>query len=158
MTTRTRRQRPDLTTEFQQRLTEMCFGLARTVATTDEELATLDAQQRSDFGEGATAGGVGDLLAKLEGRERHELDEIDAAQRRLEAGVFGVCEGCHRLAKTSVRAGTIWVRRTCSTPGQSPALCPSGQRRKSRCGNGAFFDRGATSPAGSRYWCCRQLR
>ena len=96
MTTRTRKKRPDLTTEFQQRLTEMCFGLARTVATTDEELATLDAQQRSDFGEGAAAGGVGDLLAKLEGRERHEMDEIDAAQRRLEAGVFGVCEGCHR--------------------------------------------------------------
>ena len=114
MTTRTRRQRPDLTTEFQQRLTEMCFGLARTVATTDEELATLDAQQRSDFGEGAAAGGVGDLLAKLEGRERHELDEIDAAQRRLEAGVFGVCEGCHR-AIPLVRLRAMPTARRCAT-------------------------------------------
>jgi RNA polymerase-binding transcription factor DksA len=114
MTTRTRRQRPDLTTEFQQRLTEMCFGLARTVATTDEELATLDAQQRSDFGEGATAGGVGDLLAKLEGRERHELDEIDAAQRRLEAGVFGVCEGCHRAIPLA-RLRAMPTARRCAT-------------------------------------------
>ena len=114
MTTRTRRQRPDLTTEFQQRLTEMCFGLARTVATTDEELATLDAQQRSDFGEGATAGGVGDLLAKLEGRERHELDEIDAAQRRLEAGVFGVCEGCHRAIPLA-RLQAMPTARRCAT-------------------------------------------
>ena len=114
MTTRTRKKRPDLTTEFQQRLTEMCFGLARTVATTDEELATLDAQQRSDFGEGATAGGVGDLLAKLEGRERHELDEIDAAQRRLEAGVFGVCEDCHRAIPLA-RLRAMPTARRCAT-------------------------------------------
>ena len=59
MTTRTRSKRPSLTTELQQRLTEMCLGLARTVATTDEELATLEAQQRSDFGEGAATGGRG---------------------------------------------------------------------------------------------------
>jgi RNA polymerase-binding transcription factor DksA len=85
-----------LTAEFQQRLTEMCFDLARTVATTDEEMATLEAQQRGDFGEGAATGVMGDLLARLEGRERHQLDEIDAAQRRLEAGVFGTCAGCHR--------------------------------------------------------------
>jgi RNA polymerase-binding transcription factor DksA len=85
-----------MTTEFQQRLTEMCLGLARTVATTDEELATLEAQQRGDFGEGAMTGAVGDLLAKLEGRDRHAMDEIDAAQRRLEAGVYGMCESCHR--------------------------------------------------------------
>ena len=114
MTTRTGKKRPNLTTEFQQRLTEMCFGLARTVATTDEELATLDAQQRSDFGEGATAGGVGDLLAKIEGRERHELDEIDAAQRRLEAGVFGVCEGCHRAIPLA-RLRAMPTARRCAT-------------------------------------------
>ena len=114
MTTRTGKKRPNLTTEFQQRLTEMCFGLARTVATTDEELATLDAQQRSDFGEGAAAGGVGDLLAKLEGRERHELDEIDAAQRRLEAGVFGVCEGCHRAIPLA-RLRAMPTARRCAT-------------------------------------------
>ena len=114
MTTLTVKKRPNLTTEFQQRLTEMCFGLARTVATTDEELATLDAQQRSDFGEGAAAGGVGDLLAKLEGRERHELDEIDAAQRRLEADVFGVCEGCHRAIPLA-RLRAMPTARRCAT-------------------------------------------
>jgi DnaK suppressor protein len=96
MTTSTRKNQPRLTAEFRQRLTEMCLSLARTVATTDEELATLDAQQPSDFAEGAATGVVRDLLTRLEGRERHELDEIDAAQRRLEAGVFGACEGCHR--------------------------------------------------------------
>jgi hypothetical protein len=72
MTTSTRRRRPRLTAEFRHRLTEMRWSLARTVATTDEELATLEAQQPSDFGEGAATGVVGDLLARLDGRERHE--------------------------------------------------------------------------------------
>ena len=69
-------------------------------------------RQRSDFGEGAAAGVVGDLLTKLEGRERHELDEIDAAQRRLEAGVFGVCEACHRAM---LRLRAIPTARRCAT-------------------------------------------
>ena len=115
MTTRTRKKpRPNLKTEFQQRLTEMCLGLARTAATTDEEMATLEAQQPSDFGERAAAGGVADLLAKLEGRERHELDEIDAAQRRLETGVFGVCEGCHRAIPLA-RLRAVPTARRCAT-------------------------------------------
>ena len=36
------------------------------------------------------------LLARLEGQERHELDEIDAAQARLAAGRYGVCDECHQ--------------------------------------------------------------
>jgi RNA polymerase-binding transcription factor len=92
----------------------MCLGLARTVATTDEELATLEAQQRSDFGEGALTAGTGDLLARLEGRERHAMDEIDAAQRRLEAGVFGMCEGCHRAIPLA-RLRAMPTARRCAT-------------------------------------------
>ena len=34
------------------------------------------------------------VLSRLDGRERHELDEIYAAQARLETGTFGVCEWC----------------------------------------------------------------
>jgi RNA polymerase-binding protein DksA len=114
MTTQARRDDPNLAAEFRQRLTEMCLDLARTVATTNEELATLEAQQSSDFGEGAATGVVGDLLAKLEGRERHELDEIDAAQRRLEAGVFGMCEGCHHAIPLA-RLRAMPAARRCAT-------------------------------------------
>jgi len=35
-----------------------------------------------------------DLLVKLGDRERAELVEIDAALARIEAGTFGICEGC----------------------------------------------------------------
>jgi DnaK suppressor protein len=92
----------------------MCLSLARTVATTDEELATLNAQQPSDFGEGAATSALRDLLARLDGRERHELDEIDAAQRRLETGVFGVCEGCHRAIPLA-RLRAVPTARRCTT-------------------------------------------
>jgi len=114
MTTSTRRRRPRLTAEFRQQLTEMRWSLARTVATTDEELATLEAQQPGEFAEGAATGAVGDLLARLDGRERHELDEIDAAQRRLEADVFGVCEGCHRAIPLA-RLRAVPTARRCAT-------------------------------------------
>jgi DnaK suppressor protein len=114
MTTATRRKQPRVTAEFRQRLTTMRWSLARTVATTDEEMATLESQRPSEFGEGAATGVIGDLLARLEGRERHEMDEIDAAQRRLEAGVFGVCESCHR-AIPLVRLRAMPAARRCAT-------------------------------------------
>ena len=45
------------------------------------------------------------LLERLEGRERHELDEIEAAQGRLEAGRFGACERCcEAIALARLRA------------------------------------------------------
>ena len=113
MTTSTRRRRPRLTAEFRQQLTAMRWSLARTVATTDEELATLEAQQPGEFAEGAATGAIGDLLSRLDGRERHELDEIDAAQRRLEAGVFGVCEGCHRAIPLA-RLRAVPTARQCA--------------------------------------------
>jgi DnaK suppressor protein len=114
MTTSTRRKRPRVTAEFRQRLAAMRWSLARTVATTDEELATLESQQPSEFGEGAATGVIGDLLARLEGRERHEMDEIDAAQGRLEAGVFGVCESCHRAIPLA-RLRAVPTARRCAT-------------------------------------------
>ena len=114
MTTSTPRKRPRLTAEFRQRLTEMRWSLARTVATTDEELATLETQQPGEFAEGAATGVIGDLLSRLDGRERHELDEIDAAQRRLEAGVFGACEGCHHAIPLA-RLRAVPTARRCAT-------------------------------------------
>ena len=81
--------------EFGDRLLSARLRLARMVATTDDELETLAARESREIAEDAATGTVGDLLSRLEGRERHELDEIDAAQARLEAGVFGACEDCH---------------------------------------------------------------
>ncbi|HET7342598.1 MAG TPA: TraR/DksA family transcriptional regulator [Methylomirabilota bacterium] len=82
--------------EFRDRLLAARLSLARTVATTDAELETLAARESRELAEDAALGTVGELLGRLDGQARHELDEIDAAQARLEAGVFGACQTCHR--------------------------------------------------------------
>ena len=108
--------------EFRDRLAAARLHLARMVATTDEDLETLAARESRETAEDAAVGTVSDLLARLEGQERHELDEIDAAQVRLEAGVFGVCEGCHQAialgrlrAMPAARLCTICQDRTETT-------------------------------------------
>jgi RNA polymerase-binding protein DksA len=80
--------------EIRRRLREERFRLFRTVVATDEELATLEAHQPGGPPEDVSTELASFLLSRLEGRQRHELDEIDAAQARLEAGTYGTCERC----------------------------------------------------------------
>lgn len=80
--------------EFERRLRQARREVWRTVVRTDEELATLESHQAGALTEDAGTVGVRDVLSRLDGAERHHLDEIDAAQARLAAGTFGVCEGC----------------------------------------------------------------
>lgn len=80
--------------EFRQRLREMRARLFQTVTTSDEELATLEAHQPGSPIEDAANEVVVAVLSRLGEREKHELDEIYAAQARLETGSFGVCEVC----------------------------------------------------------------
>jgi len=82
--------------EFRDRLAGARLNLARTVATTEADLETLAAHESREIAEDPATGTVGDLLSRLEGQERHLLDEIDAAQARLEAGCFGICERCRK--------------------------------------------------------------
>lgn len=94
-----------LTDEFRRRLREAREALFRTVATTDEELYTLEAHQPGAPVEDAATELAATLLSRLEGRERHELDEIQDALTRLEAGTFGLCQHCVRpIPLTRLRA------------------------------------------------------
>lgn len=101
--------------EFRQRLRSAREELFRTVARTDEELAALEGRQRGatsqddPSAELATA-----ILSRLEGRDKHALDELDAARARLEAGTFGACEQCaHPIPLGRLRA--VPVARYCLT-------------------------------------------
>lgn len=80
--------------EFIQRLRVARALLLETVTTTDEELAGLDRPRLG--GHGLTAAVAESVLSRLSRRERQELDEIAAAQARLAAGRYGVCETCGR--------------------------------------------------------------
>jgi DnaK suppressor protein len=112
MTTHTSTPESRLLDEFRDRLAGARLNLARTVATTDADLETLAAHESREIAEDPATGMVGDLLSRLEGRERHQLDEIDAAQARLEAGCFGVCERCRGPVPTR-RLRAIPTTRYC---------------------------------------------
>jgi DnaK suppressor protein len=94
--------------------------LLRTVAVTDDELQSLAANERGAFIEDSARRAVADLLGRLEGRERHELDEIQAAQARLETGGFGVCEACGAPIPLSRLRAVPWARHciACQTKGE----------------------------------------
>jgi DnaK suppressor protein len=90
----TRHLDPALREELRRRLLDARLALLRTVATTDEELATLEAHQPGAPIEDADRSQVQAVLSRLEGRDRHELDEIFAAVTKLGAGTYGLCESC----------------------------------------------------------------
>ena len=54
---------------------------------------------------------MAELLGQLEGREHHELDEIQAATVRIETGNFGVCEACGAAITLSRLRAMPWTRR-----------------------------------------------
>lgn len=87
---------PHLVQEFVRRLDEARYQVFRTVATTDEELATLEAHQAGSAIDDVPKDAATGILSRLEGQEKHELDEIGAARARLATGTYGACEGCHR--------------------------------------------------------------
>jgi RNA polymerase-binding protein DksA len=87
---------PHVVREFVGRLEAMGREILRTVAMTDEELATVEAHQADGAAEDVPTETAVAVLSRLEGRERHELDEVAAARARLAAGTYGACEGCHR--------------------------------------------------------------
>lgn len=80
--------------EFERRLRKARQKVWRTVARTDEELATLEAHQAGAPLEDAATASVTAVLSRLDGAERRLLDGIPAAQARLAAGTYGACERC----------------------------------------------------------------
>jgi len=100
----------DGSSEFRALLREARQQLLRTVVVTDDELASLSAHEPGALVEDSARGAMADLLARLEGRERHELDEIHAAQARLETGSFGVCEDCGGTIPLPRLRAVPWAR------------------------------------------------
>ncbi|OGK95535.1 MAG: hypothetical protein A2W08_02095 [Candidatus Rokubacteria bacterium RBG_16_73_20] len=104
----------DAVEEFRQRLQAARQDLLKTVARTDEELATLEAHQPGAPGEDVGTELVSAILSRLEGQEKHALDEIDAAQARLAAGTYGVCEDCAQPIPLA-RLRALPTARSCVT-------------------------------------------
>jgi RNA polymerase-binding transcription factor DksA len=95
--------------EFSRRLGEARRRLLRSVAMTDQELQGLSAPELEP-GEEAARRAVAQLLGGLEGRERRELEEIQAASARLATGSFGKCEGCGAAIPLFRLRAVPWAR------------------------------------------------
>jgi DnaK suppressor protein len=101
-----------LVDEVRRRLREIRGRLHRTAATTDEELRTLETHQPGGPAEDVARESVATLLSRLSVQEKRELDEVYAAQARLETGTFGICEGCGRPIPLA-RLRALPAARTC---------------------------------------------
>jgi DnaK suppressor protein len=67
-------------------------------------------REPDDEGASATSNYASDLALMTMNRERRELDEVDAALRRLSAGEYGVCELCEgQIGQPRLRA-LPWAR------------------------------------------------
>ena len=82
--------------ELGRRLKDFRRDLLRTLALTDAELSTLESHQAGSRAEDAATAAVGDILSRLGGQQRHELDEIEDALARLAGGAYGRCQDCRR--------------------------------------------------------------
>lgn len=96
MTQATDRLDSSLVNEFRQRLLDARARVLGTVVRTADELSSLEGREPGAPAEDVNREVVADVMSRLEGREKHDLDEIQAAQARLEAGSYGICEQCAR--------------------------------------------------------------
>jgi RNA polymerase-binding protein DksA len=94
-----------LTAEFRRRLLDARKALLRTIGLTDEDLESLGAWEPGAPPEHAASETTAALLSKLEGQEKHGLDEIADALLRLEGRTYGVCQRCqHAIPLLRLRA------------------------------------------------------
>jgi DnaK suppressor protein len=101
-----------LQADLRQRLVEARTTLFRTVATTDEELATLEAHQPGAAIEDAPRDQAVAILSRLGDRDRHALEEVLLALTKLRRTTYGLCEGC-REAVPVARLRAMPATRYC---------------------------------------------
>jgi RNA polymerase-binding transcription factor DksA len=100
------------TEQIGRRLRDARRDLLRTLALTDGELSTLEGHQAGPWAEDAATATVGAILSRLEGRQKHELDEIEDALARLAGGTYGRCQGCG-VAISPARLWAVLTARHC---------------------------------------------
>jgi DnaK suppressor protein len=98
--------------EFERRLRRERAQVWRALETTDVELASLDRHEAGEFVDDAARNTTRRLLERIEARDRRVLADIDAAEARLAAGTFGVCEACG-LPITAARLRALPTARLC---------------------------------------------
>jgi RNA polymerase-binding transcription factor DksA len=100
---------PLTNSEFRQLLRDARGHLLRRVSVTNDEVQGLTDHEPGAFNEDSASAVTADLLDRVGGHNRHELDEIRAAQARLETATFGVCETCGSAIHLSRLRAVPWT-------------------------------------------------
>lgn len=86
--------------------------LRRAAAGMEDALERFAEEPESESEERAQETLLSDMLEQLDGRDRHAIDEIDAAFGRIAAGTYGWCERC-ALAIPGARLNAVPETRLC---------------------------------------------
>jgi RNA polymerase-binding transcription factor DksA len=81
-------------TEWESRLRRTRTEVGRAIETENLELAGLPSDRAASALDAAARDLAAGVLARLEARDHEALAEIRAAEARLAAGTYGVCEAC----------------------------------------------------------------
>jgi DnaK suppressor protein len=115
------------TTEYRKRLEDEQARLLHAVGFLEKENPGSISDELGELAEGGTDNHLGDTATALYDREldegleegaRETLVEIEAALQRIDAGTYGVCEGCGKPIGGERLAAIPWAR-----------LCIDDQRR-----------------------------
>jgi len=79
---------------FRKVLEEKRFALVKAAQESLEQDMTLDTNEMPDEVDLASSEYIQSFALRLRGRERHFIDKIDKALKKIEAGDFGICEDC----------------------------------------------------------------
>ena len=109
--------------EFRRRLLEGRTVLLRTVVIAEEEMAGLETPGPGDSVDRAAAASTAELVSRLVGQDKWELDEIAHALNRLSSGAYGTCASCREpIAIARLRA--VPATRFCLTCQEAEEVAP----------------------------------
>jgi DnaK suppressor protein len=80
--------------EITQDLSRRRSSLLQNVAESQDEMKAIFEQQESELEESAQKDRMARLTSRLNDRDQQKIREINAALDRIDAGIYGKCEGC----------------------------------------------------------------
>jgi DnaK suppressor protein len=107
------------TVEYRKRLEEEKARLLHAVGFLERENPGSMSDELGELAEGGTDNHLGDMATAMYDRElddgleesaRDTLAEIDAALQRIEAGTYGICEGCGKPIAAERLSAIPWAR------------------------------------------------
>jgi DnaK suppressor protein len=107
------------TVEYRKRLEEEKARLVHAVGFLERENPGSMSDELGELAEGGTDNHLGDMATAMYDRElddgleesaRDTLAEIDAALQRIEAGTYGICEGCGKPIGAERLSAIPWAR------------------------------------------------